>query len=306
MEQAEMKIKSIAPWFGGKRMLAGEIGRELGPHSMYVEPFCGSMAVLLMKPKSGSDIVNDLHGNIINLALVIASKRCYELYDRLYRTMDCETFFDGAKEMFMAQGVFEPPAGPGAVTEEHVERAYIYFVVSWMGRNGISGTKRCNYQKARRWTPGGGSGAVRFASAVDSIPAWHERLRRVNIYCMDGFELLEKIEDHRQTAIYLDPPYLRHTVDKSRAGNGVYQHEFEPGDHEKLAARLKRFERARVVVSYYDDPQLDELYPGWTKRKMEIQKTLHLQNKRNVKRVMAPEVLLLNGPSYANEEKGLF
>lgn len=35
-------------------------------------------------------------------------------------------------------------------------------------------------------------------------------------------------------------------------------------DHARLAKELLRFKRARVVVSYYDDPRLAELYPDWT------------------------------------------
>jgi hypothetical protein len=62
-----LKIKSIAPWFGGKRTMADEIVTQLGPHASYWEPFCGSMAVLLAKPESQHEHVNDLHGDLINL-----------------------------------------------------------------------------------------------------------------------------------------------------------------------------------------------------------------------------------------------
>jgi len=200
VKKKEMKIKGILPWFGGKRTLASAIIAELGKHKMYVEPFCGSLAVMLGKPHSGSDIANDMHGDLINLAMVIASEKCCVLYERLYRTMDCEAIFEECKRQFLA-GVADPPESPKLVEEKHIERAWLYFVVSWQGRNGVSGTARVNYQKAKRWTPGGGSGAVRFASAVDSMPAWHDRLRRVNIYRMDGLELLEKLEDDPQTAV---------------------------------------------------------------------------------------------------------
>lgn len=47
----EMKIRAIAPWFGGKRTLAEEIVRELGKHTQYFEPFCGSAAVLFAKDR---------------------------------------------------------------------------------------------------------------------------------------------------------------------------------------------------------------------------------------------------------------
>jgi site-specific DNA-adenine methylase len=44
-----MKIKAIAPWYGSKRTLAPRIINQLGPHTTYVEPFAGSLAVLLAK-----------------------------------------------------------------------------------------------------------------------------------------------------------------------------------------------------------------------------------------------------------------
>lgn len=38
----EPKITAIAPWFGSKRTLAPRIVAELGKHTSYFEPFCGS------------------------------------------------------------------------------------------------------------------------------------------------------------------------------------------------------------------------------------------------------------------------
>ena len=70
-----MKIKAIAPWFGGKRTMAPDIVAQLGKHTQYFEPFCGSMAVLFGKPRSMHETVNDLHGDLINLALVLQGEK---------------------------------------------------------------------------------------------------------------------------------------------------------------------------------------------------------------------------------------
>ena len=99
-------------------------------------------------------------------------------------------------------------------------------------------------------------------------------------------------------ALYVDPPYLKDT----RAGGAKYLHEFEEDDHVRLAEMLGRFNQARVVVSYYDDPRLEQLYPGWTIRKCYRQKNLHVQNRRGAGTSVAPEVLLLNGPSLDNKQ----
>ena len=49
-------------YFGGKMKLAERIVSLLHPHDHYVEPFAGSLAVLLAKPRSAHETVNDLDG----------------------------------------------------------------------------------------------------------------------------------------------------------------------------------------------------------------------------------------------------
>ena len=308
---AQPKIKSIAPWFGGKRTMADDIILELGEHVMYVEPFCGSMAVLLSKhPCSSFEIANDLHGDLVNLAMVLASDWYEKLYEKIRRTLVCEAIFDEAKvslELPPYEGaLYRIPAKQiNFITSSHVERAYWFFIVSWMGRNGVSGTQRKSYQMARRWTPNGGGGSTRFASAVDSIPAWHQRLRKVEIYQMNGFDLLAKLDDHPGLAIYCDPPYFRNGAKTGKCVKDLYLHNFTIEDHTRLAESLNRFRKARIVLSYYADDRLEELYPSekWTHRKMTMKKNLHLCNKRGAARgIEAPEVLLINGP--ANQQTG--
>lgn len=290
-----MKIKSIAPWFGSKRSMAADIVTELGPHRAYFDCFAGSLAVPLAKPESSHETVNDLHGDVINLARVLASDDAVRLYERLSRVICCEPVFDEARVRIAEP--FEFGDTPS------VARAFDYFLVSWIGRNGVAGTERIDYQMAVRWTPGGGHGGVRFTSAVESIPAWHRRLRRMIILCRDGFEILEKIDDVEGVAIYLDPPYLRHT-----RGGCRYAFDFDDvdgglfgDDHTRLARCVRRFKRARVVISYYDAPRLRDLYPPdqFTYVAKGRQKNLHVQNRRGMGKLEAPEVLILNGPSYA-------
>lgn len=277
----EMKITAIAPWFGGKRTLAPTIVKELGKHSAYWEPFCGSLAVLLGKPPSSHETVNDLNRDLINLARVIADPDTVgDFYLRL-----SQVFFDEQRraESLASLEILDLPP---------LERAFHYFIVNWFGRNGFSGTVGADKSSfAVRWTPNGGHGGQRFASAVDSIPAWHDRLRRATILNRDAFELIEKIDDHPRVAIYCDPPYL--------VKNAKYIHDFSNSDHERLAKLLSRFKQARVVVSYYRDPMLDVLYPTWTHRDCTRSKGLHNAGKRGQEGTEAPEVLIINGPSYA-------
>lgn len=63
--------KAPFPWFGGKRHAAGDIWRRLGDCAHYVEPFCGTLAVLLLRPHRcnrtyHSETVNDADGFLCN------------------------------------------------------------------------------------------------------------------------------------------------------------------------------------------------------------------------------------------------
>jgi len=304
-----MKVTAIAPWFGGKRTMAPAIVRELGNHTQYFEPFCGSMAVLFAKQPSRQETVNDLHGDLINLARVLQHPQAApELYERLQTVLFSEHFLHEADEHLDDESslslilAHKPPEDPVSI-----ERAYWYFLASWMARNGVAGTALREYQAAVRWTRGGGSPTIRFRNAVESIPAWHQRLRNVVILRRDGLEICDRFEDCEETAIYVDPPYIA----SSRSGYGIhdrgskYKHEFHHDDplcgddHQRLRDILAGYKRARIVVSYYDCPRIRQLYEGWTFVAHTRQKHLHAQNGRGARPKQAPEVLIINGPSYA-------
>ena len=55
------------PYFGGKRTIAAQVWRWLGAPKQYIEPFCGSIAVLLASPQPASlEVINDGSGFIAN------------------------------------------------------------------------------------------------------------------------------------------------------------------------------------------------------------------------------------------------
>lgn len=276
-----MKISAIAPWFGGKRTLAPRIVAALGPHRAYWEPFCGSCAVLLAKESCSMETVNDLHGELVNLARVLANREtAISLYDDTQRILVDEQLMEDAADRVKTRDRY-------TLDSPDLQRAIDYFVCSWMGKSGVAGSKSYRMGACARYTKNGGHGARRFISAVESIPAWHDRLRAVTILHRDGIELCEKIEDAPGVVIYADPPYL--------VKGAEYLHDFDSDDHAELASILCGFKRTRVVVSYYEHPRLAELYPGWTKIDCTMTKSLVSQGKRGGGNdTKAPEVLLVN------------
>lgn len=289
----EAKMRAIVPGFGAKRKLVGQILAEVGPHNCWWDLFAFTLAVTLNKPACRTETVNDLYGDVINLARVVRDELLGPaLYRRLRRT-----FFDERTFAEAAGTIQDDPYWRGS--EPDLDRAYQYFVFGWMGRSGVIGTREVGQTFSVRYTNNGGHSAMRWCNAIDSIPAWRRRLRTVTILERNVFDLLPRIEDAPGTVIYCDPPYIEK--------GATYLYDFAGEDHPRLAEQLARFTRARVLVSYYDHPDLDTMYaPGrWTKRPLVAVKSLG-SHKKGGGLVKAPEVLLINGPSLARPERMLF
>ncbi|MEM8876028.1 MAG: DNA adenine methylase [Planctomycetota bacterium] len=281
MSKPRRPISALLPWYGSKRTLAPLIVELLGEHRAYVEPFGGSMAVLLRKARVAAEVVNDLHGDLVNLARVMSDHG-----DRL-------RLFRRCRNVIMYDGVVDDAKADLTRlrgTEDRVGWAAAYYAMSWLGLNGFSGTDKeeGNVNTARRYTLlGGGSPTTRWRSAVNAIRTNGERLAGVDIRSEDALDLLEKLGDVAGQVIYVDPPYF--------AKGAKYRHDFAPEDHQRLAARLCRFEHSRVVVSYYADDRLQQLYPGWWSVDASTTKALHSQGRRDsTHAAVAPEVLLCN------------
>ncbi|ADG70082.1 D12 class N6 adenine-specific DNA methyltransferase (plasmid) [Planctopirus limnophila DSM 3776] len=267
----------IVCWFGSKAALAPEILPEFGPHKAYFEPFAGGMAMLLRKPPCLRETVNDLHQDLTNLARVLAHPiDGAALYRRLSRMLCNEQLHRESRELL------EQPFEPG------LERAVHYFYVSWMGRMGSIGASTCN-SMAHGYKTSSNSCSRKLRAAVESINAWRKRLRDVTITNRDAFTLIDQLGDESGMLIYLDPPYIEK--------KGKYHFDLRPEDHGRLADAVKRFKKARVIVSYTDHPQLAQLYPPdrWTKRVLVHKSQTNKLAKRGI--VKPPEVLLINGPS---------
>ncbi len=305
-----MPITSIAGFFGGKRAMAAKIVEQLGRPRLFCEPFMGGLSVIMRLEKCEHEIVNDLHGGVVCLARVVANATFAPLlYERLARTCFSEDLLAASVRRLRHNSV--PESCP--CNEASLDFAYDYFLATWMGRNGVAGLKRIDFNIAVRYTTGGGSATVRWANAIASIPAWHKRLLNVTILNRCGIGLLGKIDDRADTAIYCDPTYLR----KTRAGTARYLHEMsEPSpspapdnlfcaaadapavksDHEKIVEACHSFKKAKIVVSHYDCQWYRDAFAGWTVIDCPMPRTLARANRRGPvpDGQDAPELLFVN------------
>ena len=119
-----------------------------------------------------------------------------------------------------------------------------------------------------------------------SKPDWISHFEKItHVENMDFQQVIEKY-DSPSTYIYLDPPYWK-------TENYYNNHDFDRGDHERLANVLKQVE-GNFSLSYYDFPLLHDWFPEdqyrWEKK--EFAKAAAA--KKNTKQTMGEELLILN------------
>lgn len=248
-----MKTKAIAHWFGSNRMLAEHVGHALADCKWVGVPFAGGMSELV-SIRARTIVVNDLHRHVINLARVVADP---DLRRELKRRLDDTLFHDN--ELRAAQNVCRLSEPPDTASVPH---AVAYFKAVWMNRANKAGIDdEFNGKLCVRWNASGGDSAVRFRSAVKSLSAWREIMRRCTFTCRDAFEWMPEVKDEPGHGLYCDPPFpgagrrYRHNAGKTDADELAW--------HKRLRDALGRFSRTLVICRFYDHPMIRELYSDW-------------------------------------------
>lgn len=271
-----MQITALAPWFGGNRMLAENVGRALGRLRWCGVPFAGGCPEL-PHIQTSAGVANDLHRHVINLARVVRDEA---LVDQLVSHLDGLLFHPD--ELAEAQRRCCERETPGQTGDSpDVAWAADYFAACWMGRGGYAGKSgEFDQTLSFRWTSSGGDSAVRFRSAIESLRDWHRALRHWSFSCLDVFEFIANVRDAVGHGLYVDPPW----PDTGFA----YRHAFTDEQQASLAEALAKFERTRVVVRYGDHPLIRDLYSAsrWTWLE---------QTSRNQRNGALAEVLIVNG-----------
>lgn len=233
------------PYFGGKMLVGPAIAALLPEHNHYVEPYCGSLAVLLAKAPSAHETVNDLDGELMTFWRVLRDQPA-EL-ERL-----CALTPHARAEQVAA---YEEPSAGGDL--EVARRVWVRLT------QGRAGTMRRTGW--RHYVNGDTSPSFSMpdylASYVERIAPCATRLARVSLESLRALDLIAKYGAHPSTLLYVDPPYLGST--RSRSWDGYPNEMRGEQDHRDLAEALTAARSAVVISGYPSDLYDRELYPGW-------------------------------------------
>ncbi|WP_193160488.1 DNA adenine methylase [Citrobacter youngae] len=231
-------------YHGAKFRLAPWIISQMPEHVCYVEPFGGAAGVLLQKPRSYSEVYNDLDSEVVNLFTVLRDPTMNQrLRDACALTPYSRDEFCAARE---------------AVTEP-VERARRMVVRACMGfgsASGVGGNSGFRSDSKRKYA----TAAHLWERYPDNLSAVCQRLRGVIIENKDALAVM-RAHDAETTLHYIDPPYLPETRVR---GNRYYNHEMTIEDHEKLLAVASSLS-GMVMISGYDSEVYNDVLAGWQK-----------------------------------------
>jgi len=234
-------MRPPVPYFGGKMTVGPAIAALLPAHRHYVEPYCGSLAVLLAKGSSVHETVNDLDGRLMTFWRVLRDHPA-DLARVCALTPHSRAEFNDADT--------------AAEDLEVARRVFVRLTQARSGQMRGSGWRYYVRPSATTYAM-----PDYLAAYVDRVAPAAERLQHVSLECLPALEIVTKYGVDSEVLLYVDPPYLGTTRSKTPS---AYVHEMgSAADHRELAEALHAA-RAAVVLSGYPSDLYDrELYAGW-------------------------------------------
>lgn len=234
----DLTIRPPVAYYGGKMTIADRLVSFLPVHEHYVEPYCGSCAVLLAKPKSRMETVNDIDGRLMGFWRILRDRPA-----DLSRVIDLTPHSRaGLAEAY-------------EVADDELEDARRVWVLLTQTR---TGTMRPSGWRHYQNPNGSTFGMPQYLDAYRSrLPGAVQRMQGVSLESLPALDVIAKYGRHAGVLLYVDPPYVGST--RSRG----YRFEMQAdADHIELSEALHDC-KASVVLSGYPSELYDRLYTDW-------------------------------------------
>ncbi len=267
-------MKPPFAYYGGKTTLADQIVSLLPEHSHYVEPFAGSLAVLLAKPRSDMETVNDLDQDLMTFWRVLRDQPA-ELERAMMLTPHCRAEQETAYDL--------------EASSSDLERARRVWVLLSQGRG--STLRKTGWRFCR--DPAGSTYSMPdyLTAYAERVPPAAARLHGVSLECRDALEVASDYGKHPNVLLYCDPPYLATSRNSTN-----YRHEMAAEDQHRALAEVLREVSASVVLSGYASALYEDLYDGWHRTEMSAWTGNGIRNGATKTDGVRTEVLWSNRP----------
>lgn len=228
-------------YIGSKVQLAPWIIGHMPKHRIYIEPMCGSAAVLFSKPRSTYEVLNDIDGEICNFMLQVRDN-----YDKLQWKISRTPFSIDLYHQWRQE--FKE----GNLPTDPIERAARWVFTQEASFKGMWGKGWFSYLGARS-----------YFNLIKRLEEMSKRLQGVALDVGQDYRVMVGKYDSPEVLFYFDPPYIL-----ENGNNSDYFAPYinrERFDHDALADLLvDRGLEGRWLLTYYDVPRIRELYdlPG--------------------------------------------
>ena len=253
----EEKVRTLFPYIGKK---TPRIGREVveafkqSECEIFLDLFCGSIAMLCYLPWDVKVVVNDINGNLTNLYMVIRD-RPSDFVSEVMKLPYSEVVFQRFKEELKS-----------ADTMSELDRAVAYFYVSFGAYRG-----RMDNPLFHISTSADTNRAEDYQKSIQWILQLSKRLQNVEILNRDFRKVLQSY-NAENVFVYADCPYL--------GTEDYYENVFSMQDHKDLAEMLKSH-RGKFALSSKAKKDLRKLYRSNNHYVFNFEDTCRLPDKRH-------------------------
>lgn len=251
------KVKTLFPYVGKK---PPRIGREVvnafeqSGCEIFVDLFCGSIAMLCYLPWDVKVVVNDINGNLTNLYMVIRD-RTSDFVSEVMKLPYSEVLFQKFQQDLKVDNF-----------KSDLDRAVAYYYVSFGAYRG-----RMDNPLFMISTSADTNRAETYKKNVKWIRQLSKRLQNVEILNRDFRRVLQSY-NAEHVFIYADCPYL--------GTEDYYDYVFTVQDHKDLAGMLKSH-KGKFALSSKTKKQLRKLYHSNKHYMLEFEDTSRLPDKRH-------------------------
>ena len=279
-----MTLKAPFPYFGGKSRVAHLVWERFGDVPNYVEPFAGSLAVLLGRPgthlrKDGlwpTETVNDLDGFVSNAWRAILHDPEATAHAADWPVNECDLH---ARHLWLVRHREELSSRLMADPDYFDAKTagwWLWGIACWIGSGWCSGdgpwtedgglfilgSAGTGVNKKLPHLGDAGRGVNKKRNASAWLSALSDRLHRVRVCCGDWMRVTGDSVTiaHGTTGVMLDPPYADtadrngniYAKDSMSVAHDVRQWAIEHGDDPRLRIALCGYEGEHAMPEDWD------------------------------------------------------